>query len=119
MPIDSWVSTQLFEYSHIDNHVVAKVFVSRNESVSILVFKAHALRSGRSRVQTIEVFDGCDNGVSRIMRVDLHSHRQARTILRCFEEQKLECDVLGRHLPRGDSLGPWGSVGCTDNATRR
>lgn len=78
--------------SHVDNHVIAKVLIPCDKSVASIVFKADPL--GGAFVKTIEVLDSGDNGIRRIMRKDLYSHRQSCSTASASIEQQLESDVL-------------------------
>ena len=99
--VDGWVRRQLLKDSDVDDHIVVKVFISRDKGVAILVLKADAFGAGRASIQTVEILDGCDDGLGVVMGEDLHPHGQARTILRCLEEAELKRNVLGRHRLTG------------------
>lgn len=116
----SGLRRELLEDSDVDNHVVAEVFIPRNESIAVFVLEANPLRSGRTRVEAIKVLYRRHNRVGCVMGVNLHSHRQARTVLRSIEEEEFKCDILGSdRLAGGDAPGTWGVIGMSDRTTRR
>lgn len=82
MSVDGWISGQLLIDPDVDGHVVMEVFISRDEGVALLILEAHALGPGRASIQAVEILYGCDDRLGVVMRVDLHSHRQARPVLR-------------------------------------
>lgn len=93
-----------FNDTNVDDHVVAEVFVACDECGALVILEADALGASPTGVEAIKVLDSGDDGVSCVMGVDLHSHREARTILRRVEKQQLKCDVLGRQrLAGGDT----------------
>lgn len=73
---------------------MAEVLVATNNRVALLILKAHAGASCLSRVETVEVLDGRDDGLSRVMRVDLDPHGYARPVLVGVLDQ-LELDGTG------------------------
>jgi hypothetical protein len=114
------IGRALLKDSDVDDHVVAEVLVPCDEGISILILKTNPLRSGRTGVEPIKVLDSGHNGVGSIMRVNLHTHGQARTILGGIHEQKLKCDVLGDHcLSRRHGVRRRGSVGHAVSDMRR
>ena len=48
-----------FDDPHIHNHVVSKILISSDESVSLLVLERDAFGPTRTSVQTVKVLDGC------------------------------------------------------------
>jgi hypothetical protein len=48
-----------FDDPYIHNHVVSKILISSDESVSLLVLERDAFGSTRTSVQTVKVLDGC------------------------------------------------------------
>lgn len=91
----------LINDTDVDNHVVAKVFVPRDQSIALVILEADALGASPTGVEAIEVLDRRDNGVGRVMGENLHPHGKARTILRRVKEQQLKCDILGRRWLSG------------------
>jgi hypothetical protein len=114
------IGRALLKDSDVDDHVVAEILVPCDEGVSILILKTNPLRSGRTRVKPIKVLYSGHNGVGSVMRINLHTHGQARTILGGIHEQKLKCDVLGDHcLSRRHAIRRRGSVGHAVSDVRR
>lgn len=66
---------------NIHDRVVTEVLISANDSIALLILKAHARAARGSRVETIEILDGGDDGLRGVMRVNLDPHRYARTVL--------------------------------------
>ena len=97
--------------SNVDNHVVLKVLISRNECVPTVILEADAVCS--TFVKAIEVLHSSHNGVGGIMREDLHPHWQPRSMIGGTIEQQLKCDVLGRSTDRGDTVACWSIVAVT------
>lgn len=91
------------DYSNIDGHVVSQVLISRNESDAMLVFEADTTRS--AFINTVEIFDGCHNRISSIVRKDLDSHGYPCSNLGVFIEEKFKGDVFGDWSIRGLVLG--------------
>ena len=77
---------RLLNDTNIYRHAIAEVLVTGNEGCSLIVLKADAFGAGGTRIQTVEILDGCHNGVGSVMWVNAHSHGQARTILRRVHE---------------------------------
>lgn len=90
----------------VDNHVVAEVFVARDQSIALVILEADALGASPTGVEAIKILYRRDNGLGCVMRVNLDSHWEARPILGRVQEQQLKCDVLGgRWLSGGDAAG--------------
>lgn len=90
----------LLSYSHVDNHVVAEILISRDESVSLIILETDTFAGAIwVRVEAIEVLDGRHDGLGTIVRVYLHAQGQARTKLRGFMEEEFELNMF-----RGDPL---------------
>lgn len=85
-------------YPNIDDHVVEKILESGDEGVSVAILEADS--SGNAFVQTVEILDSCHDRVSGIVREDLDSHRQSRSIIGCTLEHQFKSNVLG-HRARG------------------
>jgi len=66
---------RLVDNTHAYYHVAFEVLVSRNESVSVLIFETDALRYAWPRVEAVEVLDRCDDRVGSVMRVNGHAER--------------------------------------------
>ena len=58
--------------SNIDDHIILKVLISRNECVPMVVLETDAVRS--TFVEAVEVLDSRHNRVGGIVRKDLHPH---------------------------------------------
>ena len=97
--------------SNIDNHVVLKILISRNECVPAVVLKADAICG--TFVKAIEILNSSYNRVSGIMREDLHPHWQSRSVIGGTIEQQLECDVLRRRTDWGNTVAGWSVVAVT------
>jgi hypothetical protein len=97
--IRPWGRRWLIDDPNVYNHVVSEVFVLSDEGISLLILEAHAFGTGGPSIEAIEILDRCDNRVGSIMREDLHTHREARTILGGFREEELECDTLRCRAP--------------------
>lgn len=74
-------SGRAIPYTNIDNRVVAKVLIAADDGVALLILEAHARAARGSRVETVEVLDGGDDGLGGVMGVDLDPHGYARTVL--------------------------------------
>ena len=57
---------------NVDDHIVLKILVSRNECISTVVLKTDAVRG--TFVKSVEILDGSYNRVRGIMRKDLYPH---------------------------------------------
>lgn len=97
--------------SNIDDHVVLKVLISRNQCVPTVVLKADAVRG--TFVKAVEVLDSSDNRVGGIMWKNLHPHWQSCSMIGGTIEQQLECDVLRRRTDRGNTEACWSIIAVT------
>ena len=92
-------------HSNMDDHIVLKVLVSGDESVSLSVLKADAFSS--PFIQPVKVFDCGNDGICSVVREYLYPHRQSCAIVGNTIEQQLEGDILGRGARRGSVVRAW------------
>lgn len=87
-------------HSHIHDHIVRKVFVSCNERVALSILKADSFCD--TFVKTIKVLHSCNDRVGGVMRKDLYSHGQARSVVGRSIKVELESHTLGCRTWWGD-----------------
>ncbi len=97
--------------SNIDDHVILKILISRNKSVSAVVLEADAVCG--TFVETVEILDSSHNRVGSVVREDLHPHWQSCSMIGSTIEQQLECDILRRSTNRGGIVACWSTVAVT------
>jgi len=61
---------RLIDDTHANYHVVCKVLIPGDHGIAVLIFKTDTLGNARPRVEAIEILDGCDDGIGRIMGID-------------------------------------------------
>ena len=57
---------------NVDDHIVLKILVSRNECITTVVLKTDAVRG--TFVKAVEILNSSHNRVGGIMRKDLYPH---------------------------------------------
>lgn len=67
--------------TNIDDRIVSEVLVSADDGVAVLVLEADTGAACLGRIETVEVLDGGDDGLSGVVRVYLHPHWYARSVL--------------------------------------
>jgi hypothetical protein len=72
----------LVNNSNIDDHRVPEIFIPRDKGSTVFILEADALCATGTIIETVKVLDGCNDGISGIVREYLHTHGQARTICR-------------------------------------
>jgi hypothetical protein len=80
-----------------------EVLIARYQSIALFVFKANSI----AIVQAVKILYSGDDGIGSIVRVYVHSHGEAGTLLRSFCEEILKDDMF-RRKDRRRSEGGWG-----------
>lgn len=91
--VEIWTK-RLVDDAHPNYHVVGEVLISGDHGIAIFVFEANPLGDARARVETIEILDGCDDGIGGIMWVDEHTQGQTGLIWRMLKDED-ELNRLG------------------------
>jgi hypothetical protein len=82
----------VFSNTDVYYHAVLEVLVACDQGAAVFVLETDAI----AVVETIEVLDGGDDGVCRIVWVYIHPYGQSCPLLRGFVQEVLESDLLGR-----------------------
>ena len=70
---------------NIDNHANSEVVIAGDERVTMSIFEADPRK--RFSVKAKEIFDGANDVLGSIVRVDLDGHWQARSVMRVSIEE--------------------------------